>query len=250
MRPVVAVTMSMRTIDTFLGPGSALHTLPDAYGAALDQAGAIPLMVGRLRPAEAGRLVEMVDGLVLTGGPDLDPALYGQVNTASETAHRQDDDRDLALVLEARRRRTPLLAICRGLQAVNVALGGDLHQHVLSGDDPEHPALPDDWKDRNAHRHPIEPAEGSRLAAIYGVSTRGVNSLHHQGVARVAPGVVVAARTPGGSVEAIESSDPSWPMLAVQWHPEMLPSKEEAALFRAFVEDARTYRRRGGADGI
>ena len=243
MRPVVAVTTSMRTFDTYLGYGCDLHTLIDTYASALDRAGATALLVGRMRPGEAHRVMDRVEGLVVTGGRDLHPALYGQDNTAGVEIYAGDDIRDMALVREAQKRRMPVLAICRGLQAVNVALGGELHQHMLSDSDPEHPTPADKPMERNAHRHTVEFVEGSRLAAVYGLTQRGVNSLHHQAISRPASGLAVAARTRGGAIEAVESTDPYWPLLAVQWHPEMLGHSEESALFEAFVEDARTHGR-------
>ena len=233
----------MRTVDTHLGPQCDLHTLLDTYAVALDRAGATLLMVGRMRDDEAGRVMDRVDGMVVTGGRDLDPALYGQDNTAGVGIYAGDDTRDIALIRGAYERKMPVLAICRGLQAVNVALGGELHQHMLSDSDPEHPTPADKPMERNAHRHMVDFAQGCRLAAVYGEAERAVNSLHHQGISRLAPGLTVAARTPGGAIEAVESTDHTWPLLAVQWHPEMLGHAEEFALFSAFVEDAGTYRR-------
>ena len=153
---------------------------------------------------------------------------------------RPNDDRDLALIREARRRSMPVLGICRGMQAVNVALGGDLHQHCLADGHPDHPELPEDGGERYSFRHRIRLVPGSRLAGIYGTGARPVNSMHHQSVDRLAPGLVAAARTGSGDVEAVESAG-RWPMLAVQWHPERMETEEEAPLFRAFVTDAAAY---------
>lgn len=241
MRPMVAVTTSMRVLDTYLGRGVEIHTLLATYAGALDRAGAAQLMVGRMDPGDADRVLDGVAGLVVTGGRDLDPALYGQEKIASVGVYGPDDSRDIALLLEAHRRSMPVLAICRGLQAVNVALGGELHQHMLSDSDAEHPTLAGASDERNAHRHPVRLLAGSRLASIYGTTERKVNSLHHQAISRVAPGLGVTGRTPGGAIEAVESTDPTWPLLAVQWHPEMLEPDEEAALFEAFVADTKVY---------
>ena len=240
LRPMVAVTTSMRVLETYLGRDSDVHTLLEVYAGALDRAGASQLLVGRMHADDACRVLDRVAGLVVTGGRDVDPALYGQENTASVGIYEPDDTRDMALLLEAYSRRMPVLAICRGLQAVNVALGGELHQHVLSDSDLEHPSPAREPEERNAHRHAVRLAVGSRLASVYGVTERGVNSLHHQAISRVAPGLSVVGRTPGGAIEAVESTDAAWPLLAVQWHPEML-GPVEAPLFEAFVEDARNY---------
>ena len=244
MKPMVAVTTSMRVAATYLGRESGLHALLDFYAEALDRAGASQLLVGQMHADDAGRVLDRVDGLVVTGGRDLDPAIYGQENTASVGIYEGDDTRDIALILEAYRRRMPVLAICRGLQAANVALGGELHQHMLSDSDPEHPTPASRPEVRNVHRHRIRLDESCRLASIYGTTIREVNSLHHQAISRPAPGLGVVARTPGGAIEAVESTDPTWPLLAVQWHPEMLGADEESVLFEAFVEDARCYRTR------
>ena len=242
MRPMVAVTTSMRVLDTYLGHGCRMHALLDYYTAALNRADTSQLLVGHMHADDAGRILDRVDGLVITGGRDLDPALYGQEVTAAIEIFGGDDTRDIALIHEAYRRKMPVLAICRGLQAVNVALGGELHQHVLSGSDPEHPTPDDEAEVRNAHRHPVRLEEGSRLASIYGTMERKVNSLHHQAISLAAPGLKVVARTPEGAIEAVESTDPTWRLLAVQWHPEMLSAGEESILFDSFAEDARSYR--------
>ena len=241
MRPLVAVTTSMRVLDTYLGRDSDVHTLLEAYAGALDRAGASQMLLARMHADDARRVLDRVAGLVVTGGRDLDPALYGQRNTASVGIYEPDDTRDIALIREAWSRRMPVLAICRGLQALNVAMGGELHQHMLSDTDPEHPTPARDPEERNAHRHVVRLVHGSRLASIYGETERRVNSLHHQAISRVAPGLAVVGRTPGGAIEAVASTDPTWPLLAVQWHPEMLGPEEEAGLFEAFVEDARDY---------
>ena len=251
MRPVVAVTTTTAVDRRYLDPPCDLHTLMDTYTLALERAGAAPMLVGRMRPEDAPLILDRVDGLVASGGRDLAPSLYGQDNKASEESHPGDDRRDIALVLEARRRKMPVLGICRGLQAVNVALGGELHQHILSDADAEHPPSPRETRRLNTHRHTVELDEGCRLAAIYGSTERKVNSIHHQAVSRPTADLTVTGRTPGGSVEAVESADPDWAVLAVQWHPEMLDPGDEHPLFAAFVEDVRRYLAgRGGADGI
>ena len=243
MRPMVAVTTSMRVLDTYLGRSSDVHTLLENYAGALHRAGATQLVIGRMHADDARRVLDRVAGLVVTGGRDLDPALYGQTNTASVRIHEPDDTRDIALLMEAYQRRMPVLAICRGLQAVNVALGGELQQHMLSDSDPEHPTPAGEPEERNAHRHVVHLAGSSRLASIYGETERAVNSLHHQAISRIAPRLATVGLTPCGAIEAVESADPTWPLLAVQWHPEMLAPEEESGLFEAFVEDARSYAR-------
>jgi len=217
-----------------------IHSLDHLYIRAVREAGALPMLVGWMKPEEAGAILDRVDGVVITGGPDLDPELYEQEITASVDVNRPNDDRDVALILEARRRDMPLLGICRGLQAVNVALGGELHQHCLSEGHPYHPDLSSDDENRAAFRHEVRLAPGSRLRALYGADKRWVNSLHHQSISRLAEGLKAVAKTPDGAIEAVESTQ-EWPMLSVQWHPERMEPESEQPLFKGFVNDALAY---------
>ena len=244
-KPLIALTTTVRVADTYLGPKTPLHGLGLYYTEAVRRTGSAIMAVPEMDADDAPLLLHGADGLLITGGHDIDPILYGQDNTASVDLDRTDDDRDVALVLEARRRRVPTLAICRGIQVLNVALGGTLHQHILDEDNPEHPLMADTPEIRNAHRHPVVFEPDSRMAGIYATDSRLVNSLHHQSVDRVGDGLRVVGKTPGGQIEAMESADPDWPTLAVQWHPEMLlDDPEEDSLFAAFAEDARAFRRR------
>lgn len=243
-KPLIALTTTVRVADTYLGPKTRLHGLGLYYTEAVRRAGAAIVALAEMDPEDAPLLLTGADGLLVTGGHDIDPVLYGQDNTASVDLDRADDDRDLALVLEARRRRIPVLAICRGIQVLNVALGGTLHQHILSDDDPDHPAMADSAEIRNAHRHKVKFEPDSRLAGIYQNGERQVNSLHHQAIDQLGRGLRVVGKTAGGHIEAVESSDTKWQALAVQWHPEMLDDPEEQALFEAFALDARDFRRR------
>lgn len=240
MKPVIAVTMWRQTLPTALADETELHTLFQGYTTALDEAGAVSMLIGHLDPDDVGQVLSRVDGLVVTGGGDLDPATYGQPNTHSNQIEPGADARDIALIRGAKRAQLPVLGICRGIQAISVAFGGSLSQHVPGETDPGHPKQPDDPTRRLEHRHIVEFEPGSRLAEIYGTHERGVNSLHHQAVSHLGEGFKAVAMTPGGSIEAIESTDPDWPVLAVQWHPEMMrDDPAEAKLFAAFVADAK-----------
>jgi len=243
MKPVVAVTTWLRRSDTFLGEATELHTLPNFYAAALDRAGATLLLLSHLDPADTTAVLDRVDGLVITGGGDIDPQEYRQDNVHAEQIEPTHDARDLALVRAARDRRMPVLGICRGLQAINVATGGSLIQHALLDGDDHHPALSEDAAERCEFRHIVHFAEDSRMAGIYGSTERKVNSLHHQAVRNLGEGLWAVGTTPDGQIEAVESID-DWPVLAVQWHPEMLEGAVEQALFSAFVADAAAYRDR------
>jgi len=199
------------------------------YSQAVIAAGGIPLFVPLdLDPTIAA---DKLDGLLLTGGDDIAPVRYGAEHGAhTHSPEPTRDDHELALLSEAAERSLPTLGICRGLQLVNVHAGGTLHQHV-----PEH-AYIDEPGDREQHQVSIEA--GSLLGELYG-STRPVNSLHHQCVDQVGANLNVTASTATGDVEGLEHSD--LPIVAVQWHPEMLPTAPTDPIFTWLVSRALTY---------
>jgi putative glutamine amidotransferase len=211
---------------------------PLSYLNAVNTAGGVPLLIpAHLDEAQLQRVLERVDGLLLTGGGDVDPQLFSGVPHAEVYGIEPDRDRaEITLARAAIQSGRPLLGICRGIQLINVALGGSLYTHIadqLSGA-LKHDYFPD--FPRNQIAHPVQIEAKSCLASILGGVQFGVNSLHHQGLSHVAPGLVVTARTSDGLVEAVEL--PGHPFaLAVQWHPEWLQEHApQRALFRAFVE--------------
>ena len=208
-----------------LGP-SPIDIFYADYSRAVIAAGGVPLWIPLdLDPTVAA---SKLDGLLLTGGDDIAPARYGAER--GEHTHVPEptrDDHELALLAAAAERELPTLGICRGLQLVNVQAGGTLHQHV-----PEH-AFIDEPGDRK--QHTVSISAGSRLAAIYG-ETMPVNSLHHQSVDQVGSDLVVTATTEDGGVEGLEHLD--LPIVAVQWHPEMLPTAPSDPIFSWLIERA------------
>lgn len=211
-----------------------------AYTAALARVGLVPLVVPPLPAAVAPAILDGVAGLLVTGGEDVHPARYGEDIHPSVEPHEQRDEMEIALVAEAQKRKLPTLAICRGIQVVNVALGGSLVQDIPS----HHPdALdhdPDDARDSRVHEVRVEPS--SRLARALGTDHLMTNSFHHQALARVSSALCITARAPDGIIEGAESADPSWWMLAVQWHPEELIDTTEPwdrNLFSAFASALR-----------
>lgn len=215
-----------------------------AYLRAVEAAGGVPVV---LPPVEHGDAAERaaavmtrLDGLVLTGGEDVDPALYGAVpHPAAEPPDPLRDAAEIALVHAARERRVPLLAICRGIQVVNVAFGGTLVQDIVS----ECPhALPHALKEtRDTRSHRVDVMPDSRLAAVLGATTLPVNSTHHQAAGTTGDALRVVATTADGITEGLEHDDARWWMVAVQWHPEELVATDEPwdrMLFAAFVEEA------------
>ena len=186
---------------------------------------------------EALELLDRVDGLLLTGGEDIDPALYGQASRPSTNpGSRVRIDSDLHGARAARERGKPALGVCLGIQIMNVAFGGTLLQHIPE-DVPG--ARQHEEAESGATEHPVLIEPGSLLARVLGVETAVVNSYHHQAVAKPAPGFRVSARSPEGIVEAIEREDHPF-YLGVQWHPERMPeSAVTQRLVHAFVDAAR-----------
>jgi putative glutamine amidotransferase len=186
------------------------------------------LAAANMQPAENVTTLADLDGLLLAGGTDVDPALYGAAPHAE--THQPDHARDrleTALLREALDRNIPVLAICRGLQLLNVALGGTLVQHIRG------------HRSRNQQAvHPIAIAALSRLESLLQVDEYVVNSRHHQCVDQVASGLVVVARAPDNVVEALELPGRRF-VLAVQWHPEDRTDGPDSKLFAAFRDAMR-----------
>jgi gamma-glutamyl-gamma-aminobutyrate hydrolase PuuD len=213
--------------------------IPLDYVEAVERAGGRPLLVP---PSEDGvaETLDVLDGIVFSGGADVDPSLYGaEAHPETDVPQRRRDAGELALMQAALERDLPTLAICRGFQLLNVVRGGDLVQHLPEsvGND-VHKRVPGEFAE-----HPVQVRAGTRLASIVG--DRGdVTSHHHQAVARLGEGLVESAWAADGTLEALE--DPSRRFaLGVQWHPE---AGEDQRLFDALVAEARAYRAaRGGS---
>jgi putative glutamine amidotransferase len=210
----------------------------DDYVESVKRAGGHPVLLRN--SDDAGAVVESLDGLLLTGGLDVDPALYGEPTHATTHTAPDRDRFEVPLSKAAVAHDLPVLAICRGVQVLNVAGGGSLVQDIPSEVTTElnHSIdLP-----RDHHAHPIKVTPGTRLAAALGpkadLEACPVNSRHHQAVARVAPQFVVSAVSADGVVEAIERPDRTF-CVGVQWHPEnFLKTGEFAGLFAEFVAAA------------
>jgi len=207
--------------------------VPHDYVRAVERAGARALLVP---PSANGveETLEALDGLILSGGGDIGPALYGQEpHPATDTPVRERDESELVLLRAALERDLPVLAICRGSQMLNVALGGDLVQHLPDqvGDE-KHKHTPGVFAD-----HEVELEPGSRLGGLLG-ARMPVKSHHHQGYGRVGEGLRVAARADDGTVEALEEPTRRF-AIGVLWHPE---AGEDARLFDELVAEAARFR--------
>lgn len=228
-RPLVAITATSRR-ETPADPERV--RLNASYVSAIVRAGGLPVVSPALIGEEADALVNVVDALLLTGGEDIDPALYGAApHPALARVTLERDTWEIALVRAARARGIPVLGVCRGIQLLNVALGGTLIQDIPS----ECPgALPHQQDDARSDRtHEITCIPESRLAGIMGQTAR-VNSMHHQAVASVAGRLAVTATAPDGIIEGVEWPGAEWWCTAVQWHPEELEGAD-SGLFAAFV---------------
>ena len=241
MRPLVGINAWRRRLDTYLGP-ELLQTLSTYYSNSIIDAGMTPVMFPNGQdPAEASRLVGLVEGLVLSGGDDIDPASYGAENQASKGNDPAVDDFEVALIRAAREQGKPVLAICRGLQILNVALGGTIDQEITAAGTPHEPITASSDPDEvNSRRHVVTFEEGSLISEVYGATEAKVNTLHHQGIASLGEGLVIEGRSDDGVIEAARCQGDWW-ALGVQWHPERMEGDHQAIFnaFRAAVEARR-----------
>ena len=228
--------------DRRLFDGMAVHQANDEYVAAVrDGVGAMPLIIPSTdRPLDTAAILSMVDGLLFTGAPsNVAPSQYGAGARAGTELDEIRDATTLPLLRAATQAGMPLLAICRGFQELNVALGGSLHQHLH-----ELPGRLDHREPQNASRdaeyaqaHPVTFAEDGVLARLSGLRQAMVNSLHHQGVDRLAPGLQAEALAPDGQIEAVSHSGAKAFLLGVQWHPEWRFAEDplSCAIFAGFA---------------
>jgi putative glutamine amidotransferase len=210
--------------------------IPRQYVDSVRQAGAIAVLIPPGEPS-LDDLLSNIDGLLLAGGGDLDPTLYGA--EPHESVYHVDTERDLSEIDLARRvveKGFPTLAVCRGLQVLNVAFGGTLHVHLpdVVGDEIAHRLPP-----REPTEHAISVDAGTRLAEILGDTRFSAASWHHQAIHRVAEPLRVTAYAPDGVIEAAELPGHPW-LIGVQWHPELTAERDEIQrrLFNAFVAAA------------
>ena len=229
-KPLIGVCGEFAEVDVYDVRTAVHFSLPN-YARSVEKAGGIPVIL----PITADEsvidgLVDRLDGVLVTGGVDVDPSAYGQEPVPEIDATQPHRDHfEFELIRRLVERNTPTLGICRGIQSVAVAMGGELLQHV---DDHMQSEL------FNETAHTVAIDADSRLASIVGTTSLEVNSLHHQVVAVAPAGSRVVAHNPDGHIEAIEFTDADR-VLAVQWHPEMIRHRaEHLALFEHLVQNA------------
>lgn len=220
-RPLIGINCKLVAED-----GDTYWKLDRLYPDAIRKAGGEFLILPFVRTkAEAAAWLDRVDGVLFTGGADIDPARWGEKkHPKAKLLHPEKEASDFFYAEETLRRDAPALCICLGIQLLNVALRGSLHQHI--------------GETHRDARHPVEVAD-SKLADILGTKRPTVNSYHHQALNRVGAGLRVTAASPDGVIEGTESDSHRF-VVAVQWHPERITDqREQLALFRALVAESR-----------
>lgn len=246
LRPVIGIP-ARSVVDS--ANGFRYSGIPLTYSSNLERAGGAPILIPLHLSAETLKAIyARIDGLLLAGGVDVHPKEFGEeIMPYCGEIDTARDETELNVTRWALADGRPIFGICRGIQMLNVAAGGSLFQDIPSQIETKqnHSYIPGD--PYNLRAHPIELEPTSRVAQWLGTSTIQVNSLHHQAVKQIAPGLRVIGRAPDGVIEALESESDQF-RVGVQWHPELLEDDARMLnLFKAFVESAREYRdRRNG----
>jgi len=241
-KPIIGITPGIRVEISDDSSTFRRYALADDYTNAIRAAGGLPILLPD-GETDLDTILETVDGLLFSGGADIDPSIYGDADV-HDTTYGVDPRRDtyeIALIQKAAAQDKPILGICRGLQVINVALGGTLIQDIPTAN-PESLGHSQDklGKPKGETTHTVSLTPETPLAKVFASDTAEVNSFHHQAVREPAPSLEVAATAPDGTIEA--AWDPTKHFLvAVQWHPEMLADHNDtqASIFRAFVDAVR-----------
>jgi putative glutamine amidotransferase len=230
----IGITAHMEMVVPAESDGSLHYVVSAPYVKAVRKAGAMPVLLPVVDPDDAAAMLDLVDALIITGGADVDPIYYNApADPRLGATDPVRDAADLAITRAAVDSNVPTLATCRGIQVLNVAMGGSLVQHV-----DEHMRI--DMYNEDVHDVEIDPT--SRLATILGTAAMGVNSMHHQVIDRLGTGVRAVAHNHDGHIEAIEL-DIAPAVLGVQWHPELLRHRgDHLALFEDLVRQVRARR--------
>ena len=241
-KPLIGITCNLDYRDdigvvTHLGcKGEEWQSLSDGYISSVEKAGGIPIMIPICDRVETVKeMAERLDGFLISGGNDIDPRRYGaRAKAYCGQVVVKRDNQDISFVkylLE--KTQKPILGICRGIQVLNVASGGTLYQDLEKEGDFEHHFM--DMYPKDAIAHEIRLEEASKIYHVYRKERIGVNSFHHQAVKSVGEGLMIAAVSDDGVIEAIEKPGDRF-VVGIQWHPEMMAdSKEQEQIFRAFV---------------
>ncbi len=248
-KPIIAINCDIKRNEEVCADYLSTYT---AYPDSVEKAGGIPLLIPPLADdSDLDKVLAAVDGLVLTGGDDINPDMFGQAMHEKSTLmfpRRQDFDfRLLTMALEM---KIPILAVCGGLQQINIALGGSLHQHIADayGEQIIHIRGKELSRRGEERYHGVRLAPDSLIAGIIGKETIEANSIHHQAVDRLGEGLKAVGHSVDGVIEALEFIDKTdrGLLIAIQWHPEHLSDRpEHLALFESLVGAAVEYREGG-----
>ncbi len=241
MSPVVGISANISLADDekrSFSKGTELHYLQEHYIRFVEAGDGIPLLLPPLEDLDMiPALIQRLGGLIVSGGVDVDPSLYGEANTHSKGCDLRRDRFETALIREARRQDRAILCICRGIQVLNIALGGNLYQDIptqIKGALRHHR-----WEDGKETLHQTRLTRKSVLTELFGQEEINTNSSHHQSVREVGEGLVVLAEAADGVVEAVECPEDRC-TIGVQWHPErMLKDPKQVELARWFVNQAK-----------
>lgn len=232
MRPIIGISSEDRVVESTVVTADCVSVARE-YARCVWDAGGLPVVLPVLEKSAASDTTSHLDGLVLTGGGDLDPVWYGETpHPKTYDIQAERDAYEMALLDSCTELGIPVLAICRGQQLVNAHRGGTLQRH-LDSDQVDH------WQMNFDPAHSVSIDPSSRLAEIFGAGEREVNSFHHQGLGTVGERLRPVAHSTDGTVEAIESTDDHW-LIAVQWHPERpWPSpRDDSLIFDALIDQA------------
>jgi putative glutamine amidotransferase len=234
-RPKIGITVWRRDLPTFLGEKTDLHTLDPDYSKCVWLAGGTPILIPPTANDLVHDYVDFLDGLIVSGGGDISPISYREVDTGqSYDVNVETDGFELELIHEAAKQKLPTFGICRGFQLLQVAFGGkmlqDLHETF-----PNHPVTKGSADEILNQRHSLDFSKDSIFSQIYGGIRYSVNTIHHQCVQSVGKGFKAVGWSEDGIIEAVES-ETSWFALGVQWHPEKMKSSQEQELFRYFIQ--------------
>ncbi|MET9467876.1 gamma-glutamyl-gamma-aminobutyrate hydrolase family protein [Streptomyces sp. NPDC006544] len=226
-RPLIGITTYIEAVTRYGVWNVPTALVPTGYYELVQASGGTAVLLPPDDPEAAAEVLSRLDGLVVAGGPDVDPVRYGAArDPRTGAAATQRDAWELALIAAALASRTPVLGICRGMQALNVALGGTLVQHIDGHFETEGVVA---W-------HPVRPVPGTLYAALVPEEAQ-VPTYHHQAVDRLGRGLVASSHAVDGTVESVELADPSHWVLGVQWHPER---DEDTRVMSALVAAATT----------
>ena len=228
MVPVIGITCHQEYSTNRL-------TVNKSYIRAVEKSGGLPLLLPDVSPLDMIlKHCDLIDGLILAGGVDVDPRYFGEQPTGTQEITPERDNYEMIITGEFLARDKPILAICRGLQVLNICAGGDIHQDISCRQKKALKHMQQAPKWYPTHRVSIK--EDTKLGKIIGKPRLQVNSFHHQAPRRIAPGFQASAWAEDGIIEAIESNSHNF-VMGVQWHPEqMIPANEQKKLFCAFIK--------------